>query len=487
MAAPLVVSTSPLNGAVDADPAKVTVIYTFDTALLPSSVTEATFLLFNDDTADVVRGTSHLSADHKTLTFIPGKGLIEENLYQAIAVGSSDNLAGGNLKAADGTDLVDSYSITFRTSVDQFSRIGEVTSPDDAERFGPIREDTASAVALGHIDVIATDPRGFESNVDRTLSEIAVTFDEDVQATGSYDALDIQLQNVLGLDEYYGEYDGTGHFLLDWLAQTDTVRRAYFDSQPSGTIQFDGDELKWVKASGSPDFHFNTEVICRVRADSVVDGTGQMLTEDVYFTFTTEYWPLYVGVEYIRLQLGRAISSMYDDTIRRHIHAASIDAVEQSLGCFNMEYPYPAVRRYVRALTILNILDELGLLATLKAGQRKQLGDFTVQYNAADLAKLMSAYKRAQKDHDNTLYELRYYRGQRSPAFVVRGEASVSERGDFRMRTWQGLRGRSAPEANTTELRRLKSVLSTDHPTIQLIGYQADADDISGNYVYPWW
>jgi hypothetical protein len=491
---PQVASTTPLVGAVDVG-VRDSIVFVFNTPLLASSVNEATIVLMNDDSVEAHPGTVSLSSDGLTVTFLPSKGLLEDTNYVAMAVGAAENLAGGNIKAADSTDLADTYQVAFRTTIDQFAKRGEILARDDIEFPGPIREGDPLLEVTGYLEILETSPRGFASGVDRTLSDIEVTFGDDVLPTGSHDALELTIRNVLGLDEYYGEtdVDGTGRLLEDWVDSNDEDRLALFGFEPSGVIVFDGDQVRWEKHQDSPDFYYNTEVIVRVRADSIVNGTGQMLEEDVYFTFTTEYFPLYVGVEHIRLQMGRAIAAMYDDTIRRQIHAASIDAVEQAAGCFSLERPYPAVRRYVRSKTILDILDELGLLAVLKAGQRKQLGDFTVQYTPADLAKLLSAYKRAQKDYDKALFELRYYRGQRSPTWVVKGQTSIFERRDFRMRGWQHLRERALGEANTTDLRRSKSYLAADHPTllgtypVRVVGYLNDAEGLTEGFVYPWW
>jgi hypothetical protein len=244
-----------------------------------------------------------------------------------------------------------------------------------------------------------------------------------------------------------------------------------------------------VKHSGSPDFHYNTEVVVKVNSSSIVSPTGHMLEEDVYFTFTTEYWPLYIEVQYIRLKLGRAVADLFDDTIRRHIFMASVDAVDHAAGCFNLEHPYPAVRRYVRAVSLLGVLDEIGILPALQGGQKKQLGDFSIQYSPQDMAKISALYRRAEEEKKRWLVELRAYRRQGLPQAVIKGSEYPYERQDFFMRTWQYLRDTMQTSANTTTLRRYKSVLSTDHPSlipsINLLGYYED-ERIEGT-VFPWW
>jgi hypothetical protein len=487
---PIVVSTTPAVGATDV-PVADAIQFAFNTPLLPSSVTEATFVLYNDDSSEMIIGQITLSSDHKTITFLPNRTLLENVPYLAAAIGASDNAAGGNIKASDGTDLPDTYQVSFRTRVERYVPLSEVADRDDLIDIAPIREDDPAAEVTGYLSVEETVPAGFATNLDRGLSEIIVCFGEAVLPTGSADALELIINNVLGIDEYYGEGeprppDPSGRFLQDCLATGD-ARQALFTGQPFGAVSFSGECVRWDRDSNSPEFHYNSEIVVRVRSDSIVNATGQMLEEDVYFTFTTEYWPLYTGVQYIRLKLGRAISNLFDDTINRHIHAASVDAVQQAACCFDTEHPYPAVRRYVQACTILSILDEIGLLPALQAGS-KRLGDLDIQYSPQDMAKIIAAYRRAEAEKEKALFELRYYRRQSRPMVVVKGQNYAGERRDFRMRTWQGLRARSQPSANTAELRAYKSRLAFDHPTytISYIGWDEDGNLYEGT-TWPWW
>jgi hypothetical protein len=487
---PIVVSTVPTVGATDV-PVADAIQFTFNTPLLSSSVTQATFVLYNDDSGELIIGQITLSADGKTITLIPNRTLLENVPYLVAAIGASDNAAGGNIKASDGTDLPDTYQVSFRTRVERYVPLSEVADRDDLIDVGPIREDDPAASVDRYLEVDSASPPGFATDQDRTLSEIIVCFGEDVIPTGSADALELIINNVLGIDEYYGEGDPrppdpSGRFLQDCLATGDP-RQALFTGQVFGNVSFSGECVRWDKAPGSQDFHYNSEIVVRVRKDSITNPSGDMLEEDVYFTFTSEYWPLYTGVQYIRLKLGRAISSLFDDTINRHIHAASIDAVQQAGCCFDTEHPYAAVRRYVQACTILSILDEIGLLPALQAG-RKKLGDLDIQYNPQDMAKIVAAYRRAEEEKKKALFELRYYRRQSRPMVVVKGQNYAGERRDFRMRTWQGLRARPQPSANTAELRRYKSRLAFDHPTEMLnyIGWDEDGERITGTSVQ-WW
>lgn len=493
MAIPVVVSTNPVSGATNVT-VDVTLSFAFNTTLLASSVNPATVLVYKDETAEPVKGRIWLSNDLKTISFLPLRTLVENVAYRMAVVGSADNMPGGNIKGSDGVDMPTTYQVSFRTKVERYVPLPEVTERDDYERVGPIREDDAGGQVTGYLDILMTTPRGFESNVGRCLSEIKVLFDEEVLPTGDETALELTIKNVLGMDEYYGEGTGSppdpsGRYLQDWLPTGDP-RQALFgeEVQPSGMVSFSGQYVIWTRHTGSPCFHYNTEIVVKVNSDSIVSPTGHMLAEDTYFSFTTEYWPLYVGVEYIRLMLGRSVANLFDDTIRRHIHMASIDAIDQAGGCFNFEHPYPAVRRYVRALAIINILGEMGILPALQSG-RKRLGDLDIQYSPVDFAKLVVAYKNAEADKQKAWWELRAYRRQSIPMAVIKGSEWPYERGDFRMRTWQHLRNSFREIANSKIERRAKSVMGYDHPSVNpevaWIGWYND-DRLEG-FAFPWW
>jgi hypothetical protein len=491
VAVPVVVSTTPVNGATDFGVTE-SIVFEFNTPLLPASVDPATMVLYRDDTGEPVESGIQLSSDRKTVVVTPNVGLVEEVLYVVAAIGSADNMPGGNIKSADGDDLVNTYQVQFRTARELYERLTQVEDRSGVERVGPIRVDPDDEVT-GYLGIEDTSPRGFASDVDRTLSEICVLFDQQVHQTGSLNALEITTRNVLGIEEYYGEgtpptqADPSGRYLQDCLA-LDDPRQALFAVEPSGYIVFNGDQVCWVKYSGSPDFHYNTEVIVLVRKDAIVSATGQFLEEDVMFTFTTEYWPLYIGVEYIRLKLGSLICDWFDDTIRRHIHEASIDAVQQAGCAFDPEQPYPAVRRYVRAKVICDILGELSALQGLQGGS-KRLGDLEIRNYPTELAKVSAMYQNCQKEQDKALVELRAYRRQSVPTWVVKGSTNPNERRDYRMRTWQGLRFSRRIGANLQGDRQVKSVLAFDHPSrprdVMFLGYRED-ERLEG-HAFPWW
>lgn len=490
----MLIDSQPADGATDVA-VGASLQFTFDTSLDRATITQSTVVLYRADTAEVVPSDVSLSTNGAVILVIPNRGLLEDTGYIAMLAGSDSNLAGGNIKEADGLDLVITQEINFKTRVERFVPLSEVASRDDIESVGPIRaEDLTSPSGL--VTIIESSPAGFTSNVSRDLTEVVVTFSMPVSAVGSVPALEVTCHNVLGLDEYYGEQGAdtdasskrpSDRFLQDWLASDSDDMDLFTPPCPSGYVTVYDSKAKWTRHPGSPPFHYNTEVVVHVVASSLMGPSGEVMADDVYFTFTTEYFPMYVGVDYIRLKLGRVLSDMYDDTIRRHILAASIDAVDQAAGHFDVEHPYPAVRRYVRACALLSILDELGLLPALQSGQ-KTLGDFSVRYDPRDFKKIMAAYTNAVAERDAALLELRAYRRQGLPRVIVRGQDYPYERLDFRLRTWQHLVG--GVNANTTELRSTKAQLATDHPKmgqpINWIG-NTTAGDKGQGIAFPWW
>jgi len=261
----------------------------------------------------------------------------------------------------------------------------------------------------------------------------------------------------------YGHQDATGKFL--YRDVEDVPSRLALITDPTGTVSVSGSKVIWTRDSGYT-FPYNAEVVVRVHSDRIVNASGYQLSDDVYFSFTTEYWPCYGNPTVLRLAIGPLIRDMYDDTLYRILTKNSIRAILEADDNISTDddrdRPYPAVERFVLAQSIIDVIDELRLLADIQAGQKKQLGDFTVQYQASNPA-LIAKRAEAVKDRDRALRELRRYRGNLGPRSVVKSEDYSGERTDYRMRTWDSLVASSLPVANTADDRSGKRDLRTDH------------------------
>jgi len=129
-------------------------------------------------------------------------------------------------------------------------------------------------------------------------------------------------------------------------------------------------------------------------------------------------------------------------------------------GNFNMDTPYPAVRRWVLYQTIVDLLDSLELSKDATSGQTKILGDLQIKYDPSKNARKIEDLL---KKLEVLEHELRMYRGN-SPVFqsVGIGVRNPAERRDFMMRTWDYLYGTKI-ESNTRTDRAMKQWLSGDH------------------------
>ena len=463
MAAPVVASTVPTTGATDVDP-RNSLTATFSTALSTTSVTRSTVVLYQTDSGRSVDLDVSLSSDLLTITAIPRQVLREEVNYSFTLMGADVGSPGGSIESSGGDPLVTTYSATFRTAAERFVSLEEITDRNDIERVGPIRSIEDEAEEAGYLAAVDVTPDAFATNQDRSLSQIVVDFGETVQATGAGPALEVSITPADGYIRNYGQEDVTGKFLWREVEEGVPSRFALF-TDPTGAVSFSGDTVIWTRDS-SFTWPYNAEVTVKAEADYITNATGEQLEEDLYFTFTTEYWPMYGSATVMRIELGPLIRDMYDDTINRIVFTNSVESILHADWSFDVDYPYPNVERYVKAQSIIDIIDELRLLGDIQADQQKTLGDFTVRYGGGSNPMLIAKRAEAIKERDRALYELRHYRGQKNPRTTVQSRNYASERKDFNMRTYDSLVYSGLPLGNVAEDRSAKAGLRTDHPKL---------------------
>ena len=469
MAAPVVASTTPANGAADFDGKRLSLTAVFVAALDSDSVSRSTVYLFESTSGHLVDKEVTLSTDKKTVTVIPSVPLRENTNYTWSFVGSDINAPGGFIKDSSGDPLATTYTIEFRTRDERFVPLEEVAGRTDIERVGPIREVEDEAAATGYIVPTEYVPAAMSANQSRLLSTVEVDFGETVSVTGSNPPLTLAMNPAAGYTRDYGHEDADGKFLVRDVegaaAGSDDAVREALVQDPVGTIAASGTSIVWTKDAGY-EFPYNAEIMVQVHADRIINGDGEQMDEDRYFFFTTEYWPVYATPVVLRIALGGAISSVYDDTLYRIIFQNSIDAVLHSgdnLGPSNTrDHVWGNVERYVKAASIIDVIAHLRFLAELQAGQKKQLGDFVVQYTATD-PSLSVILRKAEADKARALRELRRYRGYGGPRARVKASNSMTSRADFRTRTWDSMVASALPSANMQQDRAAKSDMRTDH------------------------
>jgi len=464
MTAPVVASTSPVTGDTSFD-YRAALTATFNVALLPASVNRATVVLYETGSGKDVDLDVALSTDGLTITVIPRTPLKETTNHSFSLIGSDIGAPGGHIKSSGGDALAVTYTVTFRTNSDRYVSLTEAVSREDVERTGPIRDTEDAGAVSGYLEIDSVVPAGFASNQSRTLGTIEVDFGEAIQTTGSGTPMLVTMQPSDGYLRDYGHADADGNFLYrdaEGDNATDIARRALI-IDPTGTVSVSGNKLVWTKAP-SYTFPYNAQITVQIDADYIANADGEQLEEDVYFTFTTSYWPVYGSPTVLRIEVGPAISQLYDDTLYRILFKNTLRALwESSDECgYTRDRPYPNTERFVKAQSTIDVIDMLRFLADLQAGQKKTLGDFTVQYTATDPA-LISKRKEAVKERDKALRELRFYRGNLGPRSVVKSGDYANERADYDMRTWDSLIATARPMGNTADDRAMFASLRTDH------------------------
>lgn len=499
MTTPLILASTPVDGAVDVLIDSV-IIFQFNTALDSTTLHEGTFALWDDSTLEPIPISVVYNSSTYKVNLIPRQAMRELHTYRASVFGV-DNGAAQWVKSSGGDPLSTTYTTTFRTAQDQYVPLDEVTDLDDVERVGPIRAvaatappGTVSTATTTTFEIVESVPVGFKTEV--PVCTTGITIELDIPASGLDAYATLEVYPALGIEEYYAAADGTGTvWLNDSCAPTGNYTLAgltgnYLVSppvftQPVGSFSTSGNYLIWTADVDDPCFNYNTEVHVVIpkegRPVSNAGLTG-INTLDIETVFTTKYFPKFIDHRMLRVELGAVLANMYDDTINRIIHKNSIDAWEQAAGNFNIDEPHPAVRRYVKACSIIDIVDALTLqTGVLNGNERKQLGDFVYDRGGLGGNSINAShpvYRRALEDKQRWLTELRKYRGQNKPLVAVKGANAYSTPADERSRTWDNwmiytLNGLlvgdlNKPSANMRQQRRHTIEAATDHGGFRL-------------------
>jgi hypothetical protein len=445
-------SSDPADGAIDVT-VKQVISLTFNQAIKADSASSATVMVFRVD-ADVPL-VGNISASGATVSFIPASVLNQDALYRIKIIGSNAAL-GYALQASDGTFFSTTTELSFRTGIERFVRLTEVADRDDIERIGPIREGDPLAaqptgVVAGIFSIESQDPEPFEK-AGIAFTAVTVDFDRTVDAsTVTTSTFRVTQVPVLGIEDYWASIPA-GQTVPQLATQQGGAL-----TPPACTLVVDDDEVRCEIDPSGVVLH-NTEF--QVTVTTSVKGTdGTSLPQNVSYVFTTEYVPLYISPQYLRLELGNGIASVSDDTLCRLIHKISLEAWELSGRGIPLVNPPYRIRKWVECKTILDLLGVLMISRDLRAGETKTLGDLTIRFSPRD-PMLGAKYQQATK----CLAEIGLFDHVGQLASVaVKGRASGSERQDFRARTWDHLFLHRAPAANLTHERDSKMLLSQQY------------------------
>lgn len=454
MPTPTFVSSVPATSATGIS-VEQQIILTFSTALDPTAVNEGTISVFRSDDLVPLRGEYVLSSASTVVTFTPERAFFQDTQYRVVLLGSDQGLGYG-VKSSTGQFLATTTLITFRTGTERYVSLEEIAGRDDIERIGPIRESDPFAIQPtgGSLEIQEFVPAQFDCNVSVSATGLHIDFNAAIDpATVTTTSVKIEQVPVLGIDDYYAT-------IVDPLTQTCPtlgVQDPVGFTVPTGELRVEGDKVVF-QIDPSAEFLHNTEVHVTISTD-VASTSGATLSEEVDYFFTTEYFPLFVGANYLRTELGSAVATLTDDTLKRIIHKNSIEAWELANKGLDLKRPTWWARKWVICKSILDILGVLLLSKDLQSGQSKTLGDLSISTRPAN-PELGAKYKQAT----DCLKELGDLFGMDLMATVaVKGISSGTERNDFRMRTWDHLILQRRAAANTSPERSEKGRMSLDY------------------------
>lgn len=492
MAVPQVIATVPANTATGITIDAV-IRFQFNVALSKTTVNAATVTVYDPDTMELVPGTVNYTAGDTIVYFMPRQAFRQNTVYAAAVVGI-DSGSGSWIQSTTNDPLASTYRITFRTTTERYVSLEEVADRGDIELVAPIRAVEATlppqiaglASQTTEIEIVSSDPEGFESEVLPCVSRIVIQTSLPLINVDPALSFSIETYPALGMEEYLAAKDGRGlMWLNDDCAPTGnyeyagttgtTISTPPVFANPTGMFTVTGEYIVWTRDPGEPCFMYNQEVHFIVKADTTgaYNATTGYVETDSEVVFSTKYFPKFIDQRLLRIEIGSLVSSLLDDTMNRIIHKNSIDAWEQAAGNFDIDSPYPAVKRYVKFASMIDVLDAISLAASggLIGDERKRLGDF--EYSRSGGKQTMHPkYEMAVKEKAKALKELRAYRGQSRAQYAVKGSANPSTRLDEMQRTWDNwaywtLEGLvcdgGSPGANMQMERRQKLYSSQDH------------------------
>lgn len=466
MTVPIVVVTTPVNGAVDVNITS-DIRVKFSTSIDPDSVNIGNAFLFVVDTGTPINGS--LSVEDDTIIFRPGRALYENVGFTFSVFGESAGGVAGYIKSTDGDALADTYAFTFNTKVEQYSTLDEVKERADVVIDGPIRQ--ADILEAGGLELLVSDPLGFSSEIATDLSEARFTFSENIDIASLTGNITLETHNVLGDEDQYGAAAASDGelYLQGWEPGTGECDF----SQPTGEFAVSGKQIVWSRGAEEPVFNHNTEVVFKITQD-IKDVNGHFLIEDAYIKMSTKLFPKFSDARVMRVDCGPMIADQLDDTVNIMIHRNSLDAWYIAAHCFDIHSPYPAVRMFVRNKTIVDLYDMISSRAQVLAGQQKMLGDMEVQYPPAPRldGPLRRKAEAAAKKKEREMIK---YRRQNLPVVAIKGATAGDLDYAGRARRWDieyeyGSRFYDSvmlrvPASNTTLMRLRKLAYAHDaHP-----------------------
>jgi hypothetical protein len=138
----------------------------------------------------------------------------------------------------------------------------------------------------------------------------------------------------------------------------------------------------------------NNTLVVILLDSSIADIYGNTLGEEYQLTFSTKYNPYYCSTDLVRLEVGKWLDAVPDDTISLFIHWASIEADAITGARVRNAQMYQTARTkfviYDVALRVLTLPVSLG-------GKTKRLGDLMIQ-NQSSFKDIIPELKKEREE-----------------------------------------------------------------------------------------
>lgn len=434
MGVPTIVVTSPLTGASSVYKNKALTV-TFSESLLSTTVSQATFLLKNLDSNQIVPVDVSVSGEVVTIT--PIRHLAGNTSYRLTIVGAN---------TAVGTPVQSSTSDSFATTTFVVFTTGdeiEVLAPQktDSEKLleGEIDlpESWSINIDSSQLEITGSTPVNRDFGVDPDLEEIIVYFNADLDtSTVTDETFIVSVEPYYEEDEEYLAKPDTsdGSMNFQWANPTDDDGNDLDFSDIDGTIAVHGSTISWTH-DGTRSFPRNTRIRVTVKSDVTSLG-GSSLDGNYELSFYVQPFPDLVSVDRIRDEFfPYKLTAWTDDMIGKTIYKNTLDALTFMRYQYDFRNPNRTMAQYIVAATVFDICAGLKFEEDLLAGQFKKLGDLVVRYDvgAADSMppKMAQAKKKAEELKDAL-------RGRFSKVMlpIVKGRYHHEQKAVWRTRLW---------------------------------------------------
>ena len=283
-----------------------------------------------------------------------------------------------------GVRMVDTYTWTFTTDIGDIKEI-----PDSVVQTPSIPIDGFNHASLTtaptYLTVLKTVPENRETNLTMsTLTKIVITFSEAID-----DDTIIDDNILIWCEPVNGIYDTNPiPYIATPLTRTYTIVGSVL------TITIDPTELRQNN-------------LVSVKLFSPVAGISGLTLEDDYeFYFTTEYHPLYFTVRRMRLNLGRLLDEVPNDTINLAISEASREAQEliftqhilPSQNAF-LNFTMTQYTRYAAELILINAMSDY-VEHNKTITRSKQLADLKISHSGRTMQQFQKLREQAENNKE---------------------------------------------------------------------------------------